>query len=338
MKFGTNKRIFLAAPSDFEINTRLKIKLEELGFCVVLHSYKYRWSISLIDTIIHNYRKIAYQDRSFKTNIRKVRNKKWQEKYEKNILKSYKHFDYALFIRPDQYSINFVKKIAEIADVSASYQWDGLGRFPKVKEYTKFFNRFFVFDSNDLKINPNYKFITNFYFETENTTSTIHDVFFIGSYLPERKELLNRITQRLDDAGLKTSINIFSKDKNLQKEQNHFNVVDQFYTFEENQEMIKRSKFILDISNSVHHGLSFRTFESIGYQKKLITNNQLVKEYDFYHPSNIFVFDDFEMAGLEEFISTPYQDLDRTIYLKYSFENWIKYIFEINPFIEINQP
>lgn len=338
MKFGTNKRIFLAAPSDFEINKRLKSKLEDFGFEVISHTYKYRWSISPIEAIIHNYKKIIHKDRTYKTKIRNINNKKKRLKYEQSIINTYNNFDYALFIRPDQYSYDFVKKITENSLISVGYQWDGMDRFPEVKNYITLFDRFFVFDENDLKTNPKFQFITNFFLETENSEKNSQDIFFIGSYLPERKELLNYVTKRLKEVGLKTNINIFSKDKKLLKENNYFNVIDHFYTFEENQKMVKSSKFILDIANSVHNGLSFRTFESIGYKKKLITNNSLIKKYDFYNPNNIYIFDDYNMKGLEDFIEKPYQDLDQKIYLKYSFENWIKYIFEINPFIEINQP
>lgn len=338
MNFGTNKKLFLAAPSDFEINKRIKQNLKKFGFEVILHTYVYRWSIPTKDIIIHNYKKIIHKDRTYKTEIRKVRNEEWQKKYEQSIASDYKHFDYALFIRPDQYSIEFVESIVAISDVSAAYQWDGMDRFPEVKEYTNLFNRFFVFDEHDLETYPSFHFITNFYFEKNTSEDNIQDIFFIGSYLPERKELLNQVTKRFKDAGLRTNINIFSLDKKLRKEKNIFNIVDRFFTFEENQENVKKSKFVLDISNSVHHGLSFRTFESLGYRKKLITNNTLVKQYDFYNPNNIFVFEDYEMNGFEEFIKTPYENIPEDIYNKYSFENWIKYIFKIHPFTEITKP
>lgn len=334
--FGENKKIFLGAPSDFKINKRIKEHLEKLGFEVILYDYEYRWNIPFKDVLIHNYKKIFEKDRTYKTRIRVVRNKTWQKKYEDEITKKNQHFDYSLFIRPDQYSIDFAKKISDLSDRSAAYQWDGMDRFPEVKEYINFFTYLYVFDEHDLAQYPNAKFLTNFYFEDDHEEHAIQDIFFIGSYLPERKELLNAIAKRFLDAGLKTSINIFSLDKKLRKEDLYFTVTDKYYTFEENQENIRRSRFVLDISNSVHHGLSFRTFESLGYRKKLITNNVLVKKYDFYNPNNIFIFDNPSMEGLEDFLKRPYEELPQEIIGKYSFANWIKYVLNIEPHLPIN--
>ena len=79
---------------------------------------------------------------------------------------------------------------------------------------------------------------------------------------------------------------------------------------------------MLDLHNPIHNGLSFRTFESIGYEKKLITNNNLVETQDFYRPSNIFVINK-NYERFKEFLAAPYEVLESTIREKYSFSNWI---------------
>lgn len=57
------------------------------------------------------------------------------------------------------------------------------------------------------------------------------------------------------------------------------------------------SRAVLDICHSSQSGLTMRTIESIGLDKKLITNNSLVKEEPFYTPDMITVFNEDEILG-----------------------------------------
>ena len=85
-----------------------------------------------------------------------------------------------------------------------------------------------------------------------------------------------------------------------------------------------------------HNGLSFRIFEAIKYEKKLITNNKTVKQYDFYHPNNIFVFEEDNFQGLENFLKVAYTPLSEEIKQKYSFTNWLRYVLDIPPYKALN--
>src|SRR5690606_27309560 len=84
------------------------------------------------------------------------------------------------------------------------------------------------------------------------------------------------------------------------------------------------SKILLDVPTAHHNGLSFRVFEAIGFGKKLITTNKEIKQYDFYHPNNIFVWDDHSQKMLGDFLDAPYLYLATHIKESYSFNNWIK--------------
>ena len=148
----------------------------------------------------------------------------------------------------------------------------------------------------------------------------------------------NRIDEIVHLSRLFKEINlhskIFIKIKKPQKKYENENLIfikDQL-TFRENLNLLKESKVLLDFKNDIHYGLSFRTFESIGFKKKLITNNPLVKYYDFYNPSNIFVLEkNYNKEELINFLKQPYQDLPNQIVEKYSFTNWIKYVLGIEP-------
>lgn len=99
-----------------------------------------------------------------------------------------------------------------------------------------------------------------------------------------------------------------------------------------------RSKAILDMKLPYHEGLSFRFFEAIYYKKKIITDNVNVKNYDFYHPDNIFITDYEDFSGLKEFLEKPYYEIDEKIVNKYGVENWLRYVLDIEPHQKIDLP
>ena len=78
--------------------------------------------------------------------------------------------------------------------------------------------------------------------------------------------------------------------------------------------------------------------EALGYKKKLITTNETVKFYDFYHPNNIFIYNGENHDELTEFLKLPYFPIDENIRKKYSFANWIRYILDIPPYQKITLP
>ena len=67
-----------------------------------------------------------------------------------------------------------------------------------------------------------------------------------------------------------------------------------------------------------------RTIEMIGMNKKIITTNQTIKEYDFYNPNNICVIDRNNININTNFFDAQYEPLSDQIYIKYSLEQWIK--------------
>ena len=85
----------------------------------------------------------------------------------------------------------------------------------------------------------------------------------------------------------------------------------------------------LDLLRENQTGLSFRVFDSLAYQKKLITTNAAIIEYDFYNPQNIMVIDAENQIISLDFFSTTYQPLEDEIYYKYTLDNWVNTIFNL---------
>lgn len=88
-----------------------------------------------------------------------------------------------------------------------------------------------------------------------------------------------------------------------------------------------KSKAILEIVQEGQNGFTWRVFESIFYDKKLITNNKSLKDYDFYHPNNIFILDN-NYDKIKEFLAKPFIKIDNEIKEKYDYKNWICRFFD----------
>lgn len=326
----SGKTIIIATPNHYGLLQRFRENLEVIGFHTIIIPDDLGVRIGFRNNLIHIYKKIIKGDNSFK------KEKKIELRVDKQIeiieSQNVDVFDYALFIRPDLYSNDLISYIKRKAQLICAYQWDGLDRFPNVYNKISLFDRFFVFDEMDLSKNINLLPTTNFYFDDIPTNRNKDDIYFVGTFLKDRINLLMKLVKIFEDLNLKLSINLSLKNNYLLKKQlpKSIKIIRKPLSFRDNLLNVAQSRVILDFANNIHNGLSMRTFESIGFRKKLITNNPLVKKYDFYNPNNIFVIENEQLDGIESFIDLPYEELSEEIYKKYSFTNWIKQILNID--------
>lgn len=249
--------------------------------------------------------------------------------------------DYALVIRPDHYTPEALQLLRKKTGYTAAYQWDGFDRYPEVLDYISLFDAFFTFDPDDFrKYSPqfeNLKFTTNFYLDhipVEKFRETPESVFFLGSYLPNRMDPVIELAKHLDNQSINTNIQIIythSKIPPILKNA-PLKVRRQTADYLDMLDGIQNASCLLEFKNTgIHKGLSFRVFESLHFQKKLITDNPDVKKFDFFHSDNIFVWDKENAHQLKAFLQTPYQPLKKEIKEKYSFTNWIRYMLNVSP-------
>ncbi len=334
--FGKGKSIIIYIPNDFGLPEMFRKNLEFLGFKVFLLAHAPKIDkISTKDYLTHVGYKIFKNDKSYKISVREKNRLIFEKNAHFKTLNSIEEkADFALILRPDLVNDEVLKKIKSSSKKMVGYQWDGIERYPKVKEKFIFFDQFFIFDKNDLENYPNFKTTTNFYFDFNLNSQEIpkNDVFFIGSHIENRTPILLKISNFLKNLGFSLNINVVGGEKQFGKEYQNTGVkfISYIFDFDENYTAIKNAKSILDLLNDIHNGLSFRTFEAIGFRKKLITNNVHVKDYDFYNPKNIFIINERKLEELADFISSPYHNLEDEIYQKYSFTNWLKNILRIS--------
>lgn len=333
------QKIILGLPECFDM-TRLLIKnLELLNFEVINISYpdNFKPKKTLSQKLYYFYRKVILQDIGYKNTLRFA---PYKEETLQKINKISGKVDYTLLIRADIYPKDFILTLKEKSISLISYHWDGLHRFPAIKNLIPLFDRFFVFDPKDL--NKNTLPLTNFYFNSETTNTTIteeYDLYFMGSFIKKRMPQIEVFIKKAKKLDLKTNFLIYCPDEVERSKYPYSEIkyLSEHINYNENIEELKKSKVVIDFLNGTHDGLSFRIFEAIQFDKKLITNNPSIKNYDFYQPNNIFVWDTENFDGIEEFLNSEYI-ISPKIKEKYSFKNWIHYVLNKPPFIPITLP
>lgn len=253
---------------------------------------------------------------------------------EENILQELQklgHQDVILFIRPDRISKKTHLEIKKQTNKYITYIYDSYNRFPMDDLLNGVFDEIFSFDFNDVK-KYNFTFISNYIYmdkreiKLENDTN---DNVFIVISIDERFDFLNKLSYYLSDHNVNFKFVVVGK--RVPKNMNP-NMIFSKKTLlpEDLKNDLENSKYFLDLIRHGHNGLSFRIFEALAMQRKIITTNQAILQYDFYNPNNILILDEDSAINIDlNFFKTPYEPLNDAIYYKYTIENWVKTVFKL---------
>lgn len=331
------KKIVLIMPCHFDIYKVINYNLSQMGLHtipIVPKDFKYR---CLKDRVVNFLRKTLLNDRGYKEYL-------VEKSYSAFIYEKIRNFkeneiDYTLIIRPDLLYYFNEKQIAHLLKIgkkTVAYQWDGLKRYPKAFKFIKYFKKFYIFDKEDYieykETYPNLQLCSNFYFDYDGDKPNNEikkknniRVFYLGSHIEKRiKDILFVIKELEKYGNVEFDIQLFAgKKKNLPFQNEKIKFIPEFLDFFDNLDKVKQADIILDLKTEEHNGLSLRFFEALKYQKKIITTNKSVFEYDFYNPNNIFILYKDDIKNIEKFIKTPYEKIDDNIVKKYAFSQWI---------------
>ncbi|WP_163399120.1 hypothetical protein [Flavobacterium fluviatile] len=304
---------------DYYIIEELKKKGIEASH-INLNDFKYTYSNVFI-RIANGFSKVFLNK-----NIKRVK----KQNFVLNHLEKLGHQDIILTIRPDLLDRKTHKIIKTKTNRYIAYLYDSIKRFP-VKHLSKgIFDDIFSFDREECNY-YNFKRITNYIYlpkkEIDETKTYKNSVFIVMSK-DERLKTLNSISQKFDELNIDYKF-IVKSNKNVEWLNSKIEITREDIGFEDIKKLIEDSKIMMDISRSANTGLSFRFFESLAYQKKIITTNQSVKKYAFYDPNNILVINPKNPEIPKSFFETEYKPLSDEIYNKYTINNWVKTVFGI---------
>lgn len=235
--------------------------------------------------------------------------------------------DIVFIIRPDLLDVSLLKNLKKKTDNFIAYYYDSCKKYPKQLEITHFFDEIYSYEKEDIE---KYNFIetSNFIYSEDLKPEKIkYDIFNISSY-DSRIEEIDKLAKVLSEGGLKNYFVIFWHEKLFYP---HLISTTKYLSLEETKKLIAQSKAMIDIQRTDQSGLSFRTFESLGYRKKLITTNKTVKDYEFYHPNNMLIINssEIDIEEIKNFLELPYVEISQDILQKYSVKNFVKRIFKL---------
>jgi hypothetical protein len=237
-----------------------------------------------------------------------------------------KTYDTIIIVRPDLFFDSQLLKLKSRTKYFAAYYHDSINNIERKKDVIHFFDKVYAYEKKDVN-DYNLNFLANFiYLDNYATDHPIdYDGFTIMSK-DYRFKTLENVAHFFNKKGINYKFLVHSD-----KEQPESDIVTNITRRQNNKEVlqhISKCKFIVDIHKyGIQDGLTFRVFESLFFEKKLITSNQDIKTYDFYNPNNIHVIEPNTTVNIPDtFFSTPYQSLPKDIYQKYHYTNWINTI------------
>jgi len=247
--------------------------------------------------------------------------------------------DQILVINPEAIEERVHREIRKYATRNIAYLYDSMSRNP-AEHILHFFDTVFSFDDEDVA-NFGFNKITNYnylqYCPAKQQNPKI-DLFYITSYDTQRLMRLNLLINKISNLniGFKT---IVAGKKSWKKkitqivDKKNIDII-KFRTKNIPQQSLpklyKNTKAILDLQRNNQMGLSFRIFEAMALEKKFITDNYTIKNYDFYNPNNILILNE-DFSNIEKsFFETEYQSIPQEIYYKYTLDNWVNTVFKLN--------
>lgn len=181
----------------------------------------------------------------------------------------------------------------------------------------------FSFDKKDCEI-YNIKYMNQFYWRESKSKDRIElgsKILFVG----QDKGRINKIL-KFAELGFQELDLYLLKDKTSKVKYNNY-YSEKVLSYEQTLEKIKKSKCLLEIVVEGQEGITIRTLEAIFYKKKLITNNESIKNYDFYNENNIFILnsnmENVNLQIISKFLKSEYQNIEKKILEKYEFKNWL---------------
>lgn len=283
-----------------------------------ISNFRYEYK-GIIDRVSNFFRKTFT-----KSNIKRIKSQEYVMEHLKKLGKQ----DHILCIRPDSLDLSTHQFVKKQTDHYIAYIYDSCKRFPIDHLLNGIFDDIYSFDLDDVE-QYHFKHLSNYiYQEKQDLKKSFKQDVFIVMTADDRSPVLNTIASKLEALNIWFNFILVGKHepKNL-----HSGITYQREEIRPDtlKTYLDDSRIFLDLIRPGHNGLSFRVFESLAYQRKLITTNKTVVQYDFYNPNNILVIDENNINLDSEFFNTPYAPLPENIYYKYTIDNWVNTVFEL---------
>lgn len=262
--------------------------------------------------------------------------------YIKNVIKlnEKKDYDYILICRGEAftpYSIGTLRTAYPKAKIIL-YLWDVMHNC-KMKDVLDSCDKCMSFDpvdasENNIGFRPT--FFVDDYLRVEDRKEFKYDLSFIGTLYAPRHELMKFLDGKFKEQSFKFFKYLYVPGILMYLKQYlcHF----PFYpinkvnfspiSLDGTIKLLNDCKGILDLNPPYQTSLSTRAHESMAAQRKYITTNKHIMDYEYYNPNNVFVIDINNPIIPKEFFYTPFEPVPEQILYKYSVRGLVDDLFE----------
>lgn len=222
-----------------------------------------------------------------------------------------------LIIRPDLLSDRHLQQLRERTRCFIAYYWDTVEYAPRKQNVMHFFDRIFSFDPGDCK-KFGFDFQCNFYCYEKHALETKYRVYNLSS-LDRRKGTTEEVAMALEHLGMSYLFKGFRRKPFTNAYIQHTPRI----TYQEMLDEASYCDVVLDVTKEGQTGLTFRPFEALGLNKKLITTNAAIRDYEFYDPENIMIVEPGSIHLEKRFFETPVKEVPASIKSKYHINQWL---------------
>ena len=320
------KRVLFFAPAFFNYEKLIANKIKELGAEVDLYderSINSAWERAVLKVIPFVFCK--------KT-----------ETYYKSIIKENidKDYDYILIIKGEMVTKKIISTLREVFPNARMclYLYDSVNNVPGIAKKFFLFDSISSFDLKDCEQYATLKFRPLFFadqFRTKVKTEKKfkYDISFIGTIHSDRYSIIKKVDAFAKNSNLSTFWYLYLQSKfifyfyKLTKKEFRNVQIDTFMfdkmSVDSISKIVDDTKVVLDVQHPKQTGLTMRTIEMIGMNKKIITTNDSIKRYDFYDPGNIAIISRKDVDIPEGFFENDFRPIPEEIYENYSLDRWV---------------
>jgi hypothetical protein len=218
------------------------------------------------------------------------------------------------------------------------YSYDSMRNSRAITGFFDVFDTCFSFDPEDCRVVNSFSYEPLFYIEKysqiehSDYNARKYDFSFVGTIHADRYSVVSRIrSSQVEQMSNFTYFyhpskpifeisKLFNRDfYGIHGDEIHFKAL----TSSQIAKIILDSKSVVDVHHPKQLGLTMRTMEMLGANRKLITTNANVVHHDFFRKENILVIDRNNPVVDLEFFNAPYSYLSDEVYLKYRIDFWL---------------
>jgi hypothetical protein len=305
-----DKKVLFICPNFIGYNIAIKVEIENLGAQVLMFNDR------PYNGVYDFFKKINIKI------VKAYQSINWYFRLKKIDLASY---DTLFVIRGEHVPLFVLDKCKKSGLDMIMYQWDSVKNYDYL--YQKdFFNKISTFDNGDSK-KYGFEYFPLFYrreyAELEIKKSKSKTALFVGTFQMARYNSVLELNERLIEVGINSQIKIRIpfyyylklKLKGIILEKKY--LVFENISFTEMLNLYSNADIIIDAANENQSGLTMRTFEALGANKVLLTNNGSILEEPFFNSKSIKLFN-------QRFSKETFNDeFTSSLVEKQRLDNWI---------------